>query len=225
MYVLVMVIGYYGYGEGAPNNLAEALATDFPFVGRVTSAAILVNCLISAPFFIYVIINSFENTGESSVHTSFTVPNIGFRVGLIITLCILGYLAPNIGALISLISAVFCVCNNIFLPIGFFYMVRKKLAGYEQLEPLPGYKVLIHVMIVVFGLFTMIFGVKGALISFSHSAEGSMEGLNETMQEMLSTAATTSMAVAANTTMESAMTTTMEAMTTTIINASEAINL
>ena len=176
MYICVQIVGYIGYGEGTPGNLAEALAADFPLVGIITSTGILVNCLIAAPMFIYVILNSFENLGTSSLHTTGTAPNRIFRVALMAFLCVSGYLAPNIGAVISLVSAVFCVCNNIFLPLLFYYMVRKRhIASAIDTEPINVFKRAIHVITVVVGVLTMLFGVKGALASCScsHSHSGS----------------------------------------------------
>jgi len=163
-YIVVMAVGYLGYGEGAPANFAEALANDFPAVGLIASTAILINSLISAPIFIICVIEAFENMGSSTLHTAYSLPNQGFRAALVVGLCFTGFVFTDIGSVISLISAVFCVCNNIFLPIFFFHSLRKKVsAAGLSLEPFPAWKKAFHAFIIIVGMFTMVFGVKGAL--------------------------------------------------------------
>merc|ERR1712146_608321 len=46
-YASVMTVGYFGFGEGVAPDLASKLATDFPLIGRITSTAILGNCILS----------------------------------------------------------------------------------------------------------------------------------------------------------------------------------
>jgi len=167
-YVAVMSIGYLGYGEGAPPNFAEALANDFPAVGLIASTAILINSLISAPIFIICVVEAFEKMGTSALHTAYSLPNQLVRASLVVGLCFTGFVFTDIGSVISLISAVFCVCNNIFLPIFFFHSLRGKLAATGlSLEPLPAWKKAFHAAITIVGLFTMVFGVMGALAAFA----------------------------------------------------------
>ncbi|CAE7210706.1 BMY1 [Symbiodinium sp. CCMP2592] len=67
-------------------------------------------------------------------------------------------------AMSALVAALFCVCNNIIFPIVAFHYCKVKKVG-------PCRKVL-HGLVLVYGLFIMIFGTIAAAQSLSPSADG-----------------------------------------------------
>jgi len=172
--LVVMFFGYAGFGENSAENVIAGsdghpgIADDLPAVGKIASVAIIVNILTSSPLYIFVMVTVFESFGDSAVFQPLTPANIGVRVGFIIALIFMGWMLPYVTEIISLVSAVFAVCNNILYPAIFHFYARKKMG---ILPKNPTTRSLKYWISVIIGLLVMVFGFKGAMESLLSKLE------------------------------------------------------
>uniref|UniRef100_A0A7S1WAZ8 Amino acid transporter transmembrane domain-containing protein n=1 Tax=Alexandrium catenella TaxID=2925 RepID=A0A7S1WAZ8_ALECA len=162
LYCTVMGLGYMGFGSDAPDNVIQGLAVHFPVVGLLASGAILINIVISAPLTIFCIVTAFEASGESAVHTPLSMPNVLFRIGLIILACVIGAILPYITEIIGVVASLFACCNNILFPMTFHYVGRQQ----ASVQPLnPAWRRVKYFSALTVGLIVLVFGFSGSVMA------------------------------------------------------------
>jgi len=176
----VMTLGYLGFGSEAPDNVVVGFSAHYPVLGLIASIALIINVLISSPLYIFCVMSLFETSCSGRIWTPMTLPNIGFRIVLISTLCIIGSQLPYVTEIIGLVSSVFACCNNIFFPIIFHYGARQKALTTPRN---PAWRTVKYVGAAIVGLCVLIFGVKGSLETLltklrQDSSSGLTSGIN-----------------------------------------------
>mmetsp|Transcript_29722 Transcript_29722/g.78921 ORF Transcript_29722/g.78921 Transcript_29722/m.78921 type:complete len:521 (-) Transcript_29722:134-1696(-) len=159
-YFVVTFDGYFSFGQKVKPNVVVGISDSFPRAGKIPVLGLILNVVFSVPIFLIVLMSAFESGGTGALYTPLSTPNIMVRCALIFVLTLVSWSLPYVNQVVGLISSVFCVCNNLFFPVLFFYMVRGKAEG---LPPLPKYRVVLHVLIMVCGMWTMVFGFTGNL--------------------------------------------------------------
>jgi len=89
----------------------------------------------------------------------------------------------------SLVSSGFGVFNNVFYPITFMYLLRKRAGPLSQ--PQGTLSKLLDIIILVMGVFTMIFGIQGSLNSLMSKLNAAAAGLLPEEGEVIRTNKTT----------------------------------
>eukprot|EP00927_Polykrikos_kofoidii_P007242 TRINITY_DN1295_c0_g1_i1.p1 TRINITY_DN1295_c0_g1~~TRINITY_DN1295_c0_g1_i1.p1 ORF type:complete len:510 (+),score=57.99 TRINITY_DN1295_c0_g1_i1:38-1531(+) len=190
LYFFVMVLGYVGFGQAVPANISKSITASNPFVGRTASLGILINVLASTPIFSCCIMNNFESLGSSAVFMPLTLENIVVRLLFVVALFVGNSYVHYLLEVIGLVSSVFCVTNNIFFPIAFYYALRRKLPN----EPAqsPPYRWILHILIFLLGLIVLFYGVKSSWETLEEKMEkpGTSENASTTMPEFGNTSTT-----------------------------------
>eukprot|EP00438_Fugacium_kawagutii_P024524 Skav231375 [mRNA] locus=scaffold1586:781207:794861:- [translate_table: standard] len=128
LYEVIMVWGYFAYGEDVNENFTEDISESYPIFGILPSCGLFANVAITAPLFFYCFFSVLEATGNDQVRTPGSVPNTVARITLVLVLTFSGAVISGLLPLIGVFSSVFCVCNNIFFPILFYNRLRYKAA-------------------------------------------------------------------------------------------------
>uniref|UniRef100_A0A7S2K747 Amino acid transporter transmembrane domain-containing protein n=1 Tax=Zooxanthella nutricula TaxID=1333877 RepID=A0A7S2K747_9DINO len=171
---VVMSAGYYGFGGNAPDNLlnglvlgVKGLGPTFKVLGTCGNIAVLVNVLISTPVFSVCVLSEFEATGTDSIRTPLSIPNIALRVGFALVLTCISHAMPYISEVIGIVSALFITFNNVFCPVIFLHMARRKATAARDAglaRDVPRKRVFaLHAGLLVIGGLVMVFGFLGAL--------------------------------------------------------------
>merc|ERR1711879_626484 len=123
--LIVMSLGYAGFGRSVEDNIIMGLGTvaqgDYSWsciAGSFSFIGILINLLISCPILFFCFISFFESAGNTIVHTPMTPANIVFRASVMLFLI---YVGANFGypkELIGLSSSAFGSINAIFIPLA-----------------------------------------------------------------------------------------------------------
>jgi len=188
--IFIMSAGYYAFGGGVADNQNDGLELYYAWIAQFVAVAIIINLLLSTPLYSYCIISVFEASGTDALRTPLSIPNIAFRVGLILALATTNHFLPYAMEVIGLVSSVFATANNILFPLGFFYLARKvvseeaaadtaELADKSGLEigsePKSRSRVVaevesgsalqygFHALVLLVGLCVLVFGVQGSL--------------------------------------------------------------
>jgi len=158
--IIVMSLGYYGFGGSAPDNAAVELSKGhsirFPVIGVVCSIAVLINMFISTPLCSFCFISVFESTGSDALRTPLTPLNIIFRASFMLVLSFVSWQVPYVIEVIGLISAVFVCCNNVFFPVVF-------IARAPGRPPLGITKQISLCITLLIGAYVLVFGFQGSL--------------------------------------------------------------
>merc|ERR1712048_296 len=124
-----------------------------------TAASIVFSLLYSTVLVIFCVISIFESfTNKYKIGQQLTCPNVCFRIAFVAFLAFCSDMVPYVMQVIGLVSSVFSVCNNIFLPLV-FYNVAAKRAG----APVSRIKVFFHAIVFLIGVMVLIFGFEGSL--------------------------------------------------------------
>jgi len=174
--VIVMYIGYMGFGQYAPDNAIVGLKLSAPWVSFFASVAIGVNVLFSTPLYTFSMFTQFEESGNDILRTPLSLPNIALRIGLVTLMTIISAVVPYLTDVIGLVSAIFVGCLNIFFPLYFFYMSLTRTQRSIH-SALLSARFLGHVAVFTIGVYVLIFGFLGSYNSLMAkiSAAGDQE--------------------------------------------------
>jgi len=171
--IFIMSCGYYAFGGGVGDNQNNDVAVFVPMIGQIVAVAIIINLLLSTPLYSFCIISVFEASGDKPIHTPHTVPNICFRVGLILGLALINAVLPYAMQVIGLVSSVFACGNNILFPLWFFYRAKSIVQADASLldaetapvssEPVSALTRVWHLFVLVVGGIVLVFGVQSSL--------------------------------------------------------------
>jgi len=182
VYMSVMWIGYMAFADRVDSNMILSIGGSNCqglqcAMGSISALSIILNLVISMPTFAFCINSAFENAGI--MFTPLSPLNIVCRASLIIAMCFVSYKLSYAQQIISILSAIFAVCNNFLFPIGCYHGLLKQDASVlrdEQAEAPPTQKAGVltyttHGIVAIIGLATMIFGVKGGITSLLKAME------------------------------------------------------
>lgn len=158
LYEVIMLWGYFAYGEDVSENFTQDIAAAFPVFGMLPSLGLLANVAITAPLFFYCFFSVIEATGTDAIRTQGTRPNTVARVSLVLVLTLFGWIIPGILSLIGVFSSVFCVCNNLFFPIFFYHRLRRQTE-----HPVSALDLGLNVATAFLGVLVFVYGLQGSL--------------------------------------------------------------
>jgi len=163
--LIIMILGYIGFGGTASTipaneNAIVGLTEWFPMLALTGSMSMIVNIMVSYPLFFFCVMQVFESSGNTVLHQPLEIPNIIFRLLLVLFLLSVGASLPYVGEMIGLMSSIFACCNNILFPVLFHMMSRGKTSTVPRH---PRMRMVKYVGSTVLGIVVMIFGFKGSL--------------------------------------------------------------
>ena len=162
-YEVVMMLAYASFGQDVTENVLKGMAETLPMVATIPAIALLLNLAVTIPIIEFCFFSALETKLPEPLKIPLSHANIAFRVATLVGAALLGWVFPYMIALVGVVSSVFCICNNIFYPLLFFYQL--KLKGLRVAE-MPRWRSVLHVLIAVFGVYTLIFGLSGSIDSF-----------------------------------------------------------
>jgi len=162
VYLVVMAIGYLGFGQAAPENALTGLAGPdpaFPIIAKSGSCCMIVNILLGMPIFAICVISVAESAGTGPIFRPLSPPNIWMRALMMAVLALASHGVPFVVEMIGIVSSVFGVCNNIFFPIALFHGAKK----FSPQAPRNPKKLALHSCILLMGLLVLVFGLSGSV--------------------------------------------------------------
>merc|ERR1712232_1190523 len=162
VYLVVMGVGYCGYGNKAQDNVIVSISEDAPLIGKAAAVAIIVNLMVSTPIFLYCVFSAIQSTGDDRMRTALTAENIVLRIFIVLLCVLISYGLPFALEVIGLVSAIFGTMNNLFFPNIMYYMTRRKNASTAPPQS-PSGRYIVHIGVLIVGILCLVFGVKGAL--------------------------------------------------------------
>lgn len=178
MYIIIMVIGYVGFGNLAPSSLVRGMTQDRPpgwwalnapwetgrstTAGRVLSLTISINIILNDGLYVPAAALQFDKLLEqvlpARIGTSRNV-RVLQRVFYVALRTAVSIAVFSFVYLTSFIVSTLIVADNIFFPLAAFYATR------SNVHPL---RKTFHVMILCFGLFVMVYGSWASLLAMSN---------------------------------------------------------
>jgi len=156
VYMLVGILGYYGWGNGVKDKVLESMTYEdsdgkphYTMAGILLSVAVISNLFVTLP----IILNCISLAAESAAGFGYSPP---LRLGLLGTALLLATNLPFFGEVLSLIGALFVTVTMTFIPMACYW----KLALDANQSPPPATR-LKHAAIVVLGLVAIVFGTIG----------------------------------------------------------------
>lgn len=175
MFLPIMFLGYAGFGKLTPENLIDGMregrpdgwwALNRPFeTGTITGTgscldiAVTINLLLTEAIYIPCAIMAVEASFPAIFRRGPPWANKAMRLGFV---CLRLFVATSVDSFVamsSLVSSLFCVCNNILIPIAAFHWTRAREVG-------PARKVA-HGCIFVYGIFILIMGTYSSMMSLT----------------------------------------------------------
>lgn len=162
-YEVVMMLAYASFGQDVTENILQGMAETQALVATIPAIALLLNLAVTIPIIEFCFFTALETKLPEALKIPLSRGNIAFRVATLVGAALLGWVFPYMIALAGVVSSVFCICNNVFFPLLFFYQL--KLKGLRVAE-MPRWRSVLHGLITIFGVYTMIFGFSGSIDSF-----------------------------------------------------------
>lgn len=180
MFLPIMILGYAGFGNDVPENLVDGMREDRPTgwwafdraweLGNLTVAGagldliVTINLLMTEAIWIPCTVLAVEASFPGVFRRGPRWAKKAMRISFAALRFIVATGIESFVAMSALVAALFCVCNNIIFPIVAFHYCKVKKVG-------PCRKVL-HGLVLVYGLFIMVFGTIAAAQSLSPAADG-----------------------------------------------------
>jgi len=159
VYLVVLLMGYLAFGQRSEPNIILNVAEHYPMLGNVPVVGLILNISFSIPIFVLCVVSVFEASGSKSIHTPLTPVNMLLRACVMVMLTLVSWKLPYITESIGVVSSVFCVINNMFVPLLAFSIASKSGAK-------PGFLMnVLHIVVLLFGLLVLYFGFTGSLHS------------------------------------------------------------
>lgn len=170
LFLIIMFMGYAGFGNFGPDNIIQSMKIDRPvgwwalhrgwetgtisIAGQMFAWTITINLLLTDAVFIPCTISAIEQLNPQCFTSSrlrrvilrFVISGIRLLVATYVT---------SFVAITTLTSALFCVVDNILLPIAAFYYLRVK-----QVSLL---RKILHALIFIFGVMVAFSGTYSAM--------------------------------------------------------------
>lgn len=179
MFLPIMFLGYAGFGNEAPENLVDSMRDSRPMgwwalnraweTGRLTATGaclaliVTVNMLMTEAIIIPCAVLAVEASFPGVFRRGPRWAQKVMRLGIAFFRLVVATQIESFVAMSALVTALFCICNNIIFPIVAFHYCKVKKVG-------PVRKT-IHVLVLLYGVFIMIFGSIAAIQSLSPADE------------------------------------------------------
>jgi len=171
MFLPIMFLAYAGFGNEAPENLVDGMRDQRPTgwwalnrgweTGRLTVSGaclaliVTVNMLMTEAILVPCAVLAVEASFPGVFRRGPRWARKVMRLSLALFRLFVATEIESFVAMSSLVSALFCICNNIIFPIVAFHHCKVKKVG-----PL---RKTCHALVLLYGVFIMIFGTIGAL--------------------------------------------------------------
>lgn len=175
MFLPIMFLGYAGFGNEAPENLVDSMRDQRPSgwwalnrgweLGHLTVEGVCLDLIVTINLLMTEAI--IVPCGVLAVEASF--PGLfrrgprwarqAMRLGVALFRLLVATSIESFVAMSALVSAMFCVCNNIIFPIVAFHYCKVKEVGHVRKT--------LHFLVLLYGVFIMVFGSFAAVGALS----------------------------------------------------------
>jgi len=175
LFLIIMLTGYWGFGNLGPDNIIEGMRSNRPngwwaltgpwetgtgtMVGESFAWMIVANLLLTDAIYVPCTVLALEGFCPS-LFDSNQAARLTLRACLVLFRFFVTAQVRSFIDMSNLTSSLFCVCNNILLPILAFYKTRAS----ARLEVGPLRRGM-HGIIFLFGCWVVVFGASGAAMN------------------------------------------------------------
>lgn len=183
-----MILGYWGFGNFVSDNVLQSFRVDRPaqywqedvykrenvlspwetgsqsVAGQAMCIALIANLICSYPIYQICIALAIESSSPS-VQASVVKSTIVRTVLGILTITI-GLFLPFFLQILALVSSVFCVLNNVFLPIACYHGMKKRMG-----KDISGIRQVVHSICGIIGLLVLCCGLIDAVSDLLQKAK------------------------------------------------------
>lgn len=178
MFLPIMLLGYAAYGNLVPDNLIDGMRDDRPagwwalnepwetgdltLTGMSLDVVVTINLLMTEAIYLPCAILAIESSFPGLFREGPAWPRTVMRWGFIAFRFLVATEVNSFIAMSSLVSSLFCVCNNILLPILAFHHTKPK--------EVSSTRKLAHALMFVYGIFILALGTYSSAEAMSPEA-------------------------------------------------------
>lgn len=171
MFLPIMFLGYAGFGDQVPENLIDGMRHNRPAgwwalnrpweIGDITPAGttldfvVTLNLLLTEAIYIPCTVLAIEASFPSVFRQGPPWAGKAMRVAFIFVRLLVATCVESFVAMSALVSSMFCVCNNILIPVAAFHWTKAK----EVSRP----RKFMHGIMFGYGIFIMLLGTYSAI--------------------------------------------------------------
>jgi len=175
LFLPIMIFGYAGFGDLVPENLIDGMRHDRPHgwwalnrpfeTGTISAAGsaldlvVTLNILLTEAIYIPCAILAIEASFPRVFRHGPRWTGVAMRIAFVVFRFVVATGVESFVVLSQLVASLFCVCNNIVIPVLAFYRI--------EVQPVGRLRWSVHVVIVVYGLIIMVLGTGSAIVALS----------------------------------------------------------
>mmetsp|Transcript_27363 Transcript_27363/g.59458 ORF Transcript_27363/g.59458 Transcript_27363/m.59458 type:complete len:533 (+) Transcript_27363:484-2082(+) len=180
LFLSIMLPGYHVFGNWGPKSIISAMTVDRPDGwwafnlpwetgtasgwGYAFSAFVTANLLMTDGIYVPVCVNNLEGAYVMVTKRNLTiVVRIVIRAFVVLLRTLVATWITSFLVMTGLTSSLFCICNNILMPIVGFYRTEV-----QEVSPL---RKALHVLIFCFGFFCVICGTAAAIYDMQQKSD------------------------------------------------------
>lgn len=193
-FLIIMAVGYYGVGNFGTDSIIDGMRKDRPvgwwattrpfetgtgsFVGRFFAWSITINLLMTDAIYVPCTILAIEGWAPAFFNdpTRNRWPKIFVRLFVCVFRTFVANSVSQFLALTGLTSSLFCICNNVLIPVLAFYKVGARRVS------LP--RKFMHGIIFLFGCFVVICGTLSAFKDMLYPADKLHEAVGQLRHDL-----------------------------------------
>lgn len=178
-FLAIMLLGYYAFGNLGPDSIIDAMRHNRPagwwilnrpwetgtgtVVGQVFSWMVTVNLLLTDAIYVPCTVQAVEGWAPCVFRSEqrLTLPKVILRLLYVAFRTLVATMVGKFIELTGLTSSLFCICNNILIPVLAFHRLKAAKVGHVRKA--------LHFVIFLFGVFVIVVGTTSALTSLSMS--------------------------------------------------------
>jgi len=169
----IMFLGYAGFADLSPENLIDGMRHNRPAhwwtynrpfeTGEITIAGsfldfvVTINILLTEAIYIPCTVMAIEASFPNLLRRGPKWRGKAMRVGFLLLRFLVATSVDSFVAMSALVSSMFCVCNNILIPIVAFHYTGVAVVSMKRK--------LLHGAVFAFGIFIMIIGTTSACLA------------------------------------------------------------
>jgi len=173
LFITIMMLGYCAFGNLGPQSIIDGMTNTRPIGwwalnrpwetgygtanGQVFSWMITLNLLLTDAIYVPCTVQAMEGWAPSVFKSErrWTLPKVTLRLAYAAFRTLVATEVEQFVELTNLTSSLFCICNNILIPILAFHKIRASQVGSVRKA--------MHFAIFLFGIFVVVIGSTSAL--------------------------------------------------------------
>lgn len=183
LFITIMLLGYYVFGNLGPDSIINAMNTDRPSgwwattspwetghgttMGKIFSWMVTINLLMTDGIYVPVTAVAIEGWAPATfAHPRHgKIAKVAMRVLVASFRHLVAAVVTKFLLIIGITSSLFCICNNILLPIFAFHYARVRVVS--------PFRKAVHAMMFLFGIYCSVFGSIGPITVLVQDLTGS----------------------------------------------------